>query len=50
MTFLELTEGPLWYGAATIFVIGVLWRLIGILALGAPKDMSEPRGSAAAAR
>jgi nitrate reductase gamma subunit len=46
MTFLELTEGPLWYGAAVIFVIGVLWRLIGILALGAPKDLSEPRGSA----
>ena len=46
MTFLELTEGPLWYGASAIFVAGVLWRLIGILRLGSPKDLNVPRASA----
>lgn len=45
MSFLGLTEGPLWYAAATIFVVGVLWRLIGILRLGVPKDLSTARGS-----
>lgn len=45
MTFLELTEGPFWYAAAAIFVIGVLWHVIRILTLGAPKDLSEPRRS-----
>ena len=34
MTFLEITEGPLWYIASGIFVLGVLWRLIGIFRLG----------------
>jgi nitrate reductase gamma subunit len=43
MSFLELTEGPLWYIAATIFVVGVVWRLIGILMIGRPKDMSRAR-------
>ncbi|WP_343115708.1 hypothetical protein [Ostreiculturibacter nitratireducens] len=45
MTFLELTEGPLWYIAATVFVAGVAWRLIGILRLGRLVDRSVARGS-----
>jgi nitrate reductase gamma subunit len=48
MTFLELTEGPLWYVASAIFVVGVLWRLAGIVRLGGPRDLSVPRASAAA--
>ncbi len=47
MSFLELTEGPLWYAASTIFVAAVLWRLIGIVRLGVPKDLSAPRASGA---
>ncbi|MDH3910124.1 MAG: hypothetical protein OEU09_02430 [Rhodospirillales bacterium] len=48
MTFLELTEGPLWYAASAIFVVGVLWRLAGIVRLGGPRDLSVPRASATA--
>ena len=25
--FLNFVEGPLWYLAATVFVVGVVWRL-----------------------
>jgi nitrate reductase gamma subunit len=33
--------------AFTIFVVGVLWRLVGILLLRGKKDLSEPRNRAA---
>ncbi|MBT3305662.1 MAG: nitrate reductase [Alphaproteobacteria bacterium] len=46
MTFLELTEGPLWYAAAGIFSFGVIWRLAVILLFGRKPDRSIPRGSA----
>ena len=45
MTFLELTEGPLWYIAVTVFLLGVVWRLAGILMIGKPKDLSASRAS-----
>ncbi len=45
MTILELVEGPMWYLAATVFVIGVLWRLIAILIVGRPKELSVARSS-----
>ena len=48
MTFLQLTEGPLWYFAAAVFVIGVAWRLVGILMIGKPADRSVARGSGVA--
>lgn len=48
MGFLEFVEGPLWYAAATVFVAGVLWKLVGILLLGRKTDLSVPRGSAGA--
>ena len=47
MSFLEFVEGPLFYVAATIFVVAALWRLIGIIAIGRRKDISPPKGSAA---
>ncbi|MCB2102456.1 MAG: hypothetical protein KDE22_16385 [Rhodobacterales bacterium] len=47
MTFLEWTEGPLWYGASAIFVVGAAWRLFGILRLGRRVELSRPRASAA---
>ena len=46
MTFLEFTEGPFWYAAATIFVVGAIWRVLGILRLPRPRDRSVPRASA----
>ncbi|MBT3237530.1 MAG: nitrate reductase [Rhodospirillaceae bacterium] len=46
MTFLEFTEGPLWYAAAAAFVVGVVWRFIGIIAFGRKPDLSTPRASA----
>lgn len=45
MTAIEIIEGPLWYTAATIFVVGVVWRLIGLLLIRGPKDLSAPRSS-----
>ena len=48
MTFLEFTEGPMFYVAAAIFVTAALWRLIGILRLGKKRDLAPARGSAAA--
>ncbi|HEY9081388.1 respiratory nitrate reductase subunit gamma [Magnetovibrio sp.] len=47
MSFLEFVEGPLWYFAATVFVLGALWKVVGILRLGRKKDLSIPRASAA---
>ena len=46
MTFLEFVEGPMWYAAATIFLVGAVWRVTGILRLGGPRDQSVPRASA----
>ena len=46
MTFLELTRGPLLEASLYILVIGVLWRLVGILALRRKPDYSEPRSRA----
>lgn len=47
MTFLEFVEGPLWTVAASVFVIGALWKVVGILRLGRKADISIPRASAA---
>jgi len=45
MTFLQLVEGPLFYIAAAVFVLGVVYRLIGILKLGKERDYAKPNGS-----
>lgn len=47
MTFLSFVEGPLWYLAAWVFVLGAAWRVIGILRLGRKPDLSTPKASAA---
>ncbi len=47
MTFLEFTEGPMWYVAATVFVVGVLWKVIGLVRIGHKPDIAPPKGSAA---
>ena len=48
MTFLEFTEGPMFYVAAAIFVTAALWRVIGILRIGKKRDLAPARGSATA--
>lgn len=47
MSFSAFVDGPLWYIALTVFIIGVVWRLIGLLMLGRKQDLSLPRASAA---
>lgn len=47
MSISEFIDGPLWYFSASVFVIGVLWRLIGMLAMGSKTDYSLPRTSGA---
>ena len=45
MSFLQFVEGPLFYIAATIFIIGVVFKLFSLLRLGNKKDLSTVRGS-----
>jgi nitrate reductase gamma subunit len=46
MTFVEFVQGPLWIAALTIFLAGVVWRIVAVLRLGRREDLSEPRASA----
>ncbi|KAA3619143.1 MAG: hypothetical protein DWQ08_15745 [Proteobacteria bacterium] len=48
MTIIQFIDGPLWIFSATVFVIGVVWRLLGIWRAGVRRDHSEPRASAGA--
>lgn len=45
MSFSEFVDGPFWYFSAGVFVIGVVWRLVGMLSMGSKKDLSVPRAS-----
>ena len=47
MDLLAFARGPGMFWATTIFVIGILWRLVGILLLRRKKNLSEPRNRAA---
>lgn len=42
---IEFIEGPLWYVALVVFVVGVAWRLIALIAMKRPRDLSEARSS-----
>ena len=44
----EFIDGPLWYFALLVFVIGVAWRLLAIFRTRSKPDFSVPRDSAAA--
>ena len=50
MSIGEFVDGPFWYFSATVFVIGVCWRLFGVLTARSATDFSTPRapGSAGA--
>lgn len=43
---LEFVEGPLWYVALTIFVVGVIWRIFSIVHISIKKDLAPAKGSA----
>ena len=47
MDLLAFARGPGMYWAMVIFVVGILWRLVGILLLRRKKELSEPRNRAA---
>lgn len=47
MTVQYLIEGPMFYAAATVFVLGAIWRFVGIVRIGKKPDLAPPRGSAA---
>lgn len=42
--FLEFVQGPLWYFASAVFVIGVLWRMVDIFRRGGKKDLAPSQG------
>lgn len=48
MTLLEFARGPALTVSLTVLIAGTLWRLGRLAARPAPRDLSEPRGSAAA--
>lgn len=41
----EFIEGPLWYLASGVFVVGVIWRIFSILRTGVAEELARPRGS-----
>ena len=43
MSLLDFARGPGLQWSLVIFVVGVLWRLLGVLLLRTRKDLSEPR-------
>jgi len=43
--FLEFVEGPLWYFSATVFVVGVLLRLVDVFRQPSKKDLAQARRS-----
>ena len=47
MSFAQFVEGPLWYVSGAIFVIGVVWHIVGVLRLGGRRELSVARKSAA---
>ena len=47
MDLLAFARGPGMQWAITVFVLGVLWRLVGILLLRGRRDLSAPRNPAA---
>ena len=47
MSLLDFARGPALQWSIVVFLIGVLWRLLGMLLLRTRKDLSEPRKDAA---
>lgn len=47
MSLLDFARGPALQWSIVVFLVGVLWRLLGMLLLRARKELSEPRKAAA---
>jgi nitrate reductase gamma subunit len=47
MDLLEFARGPALQWSISIFIVGVLWRLLGVFLLRSKPDLSEPRNPAA---
>ncbi|MFZ5555742.1 MAG: nitrate reductase [Pseudomonadota bacterium] len=47
MDLLAFARGPAMQFAVIVFVVGVLWRLVGVFLLRGKKDLSEPRNPSA---
>ncbi|MEJ2058994.1 MAG: nitrate reductase [Gammaproteobacteria bacterium] len=45
MTLLDFARGPGLQWSLTILVLGILWRIAGVLFLPRKRDLSEPRGT-----
>jgi nitrate reductase gamma subunit len=45
MTLLEFARGPALYWSTVIFIVGILWRLVGLLLAKRSRDLSVPRGT-----
>ena len=41
--FANFIDGPFWTFSLTVFIIGVIWRLVSIIRLGIPDDLAVPR-------
>ena len=42
----QFIDGPLWYISLAVFVIGVVWRLLGIIFASRKQDLSRARAAA----
>ena len=47
MSLLDFARGPALQWSVFVFIVGVLWRLFGVLLLRSKQDLSEPRNRAA---
>lgn len=45
MTLLEFARGPGLYWSTIIFVVGIVWRLVGLILAKRSRDLSKPRGT-----
>ena len=41
----NFVDGPMWYFSATVFVVGIIWRLLEVLRAGVARDLAPPRTS-----
>ena len=46
MTLLEFARGPGMQWALVIFLLGVVWRLVGSFLLWRKRDLAKPKGTA----
>ena len=45
LDLLEFARGPALWGSLAVLIAGSLWRVLGIVRLGAKADLSEPRST-----